>query len=746
MLRPVLDPVLTREIIARYTGFASSVGAPAPMELLASAPAVDVPQSHCENYIQNLYQITRVLQENILVNLQLDFRFLALHLSNALEQAERAGARRVRMLDRHVEIDFDKTGKLQSATEKQPVLKGVGPVSVVHLARSAAHMPLSPVEFPALTADFQQKSPEKEHSRARNDLSVNTTVSDSLVLKSEKELPVSMQHVPVERTLKEENPELSQKGFTQQSGLLKKEKSDSKSIGQSTRSVPLGHVDQDEPQDGPVLEPRPARLEWEHVRSTFRSAERQLWTQATLLEKSRKLQTALAQTTVGEKRMISDGSKSNGSDFESPQKRGNPRGTVENTKGILYPPETKIGGHMHANAEKSIATVPEQQVVQGMQKPMAEQAFVKNLSAPELTHPKTEKVKENTGRNPRLEKISSAQWSQRDTTIPQTKQSLATAVTMTHREETTKPKGSNPNEPAVFTQALQKGQVSAKFENRKDSKASFEQAELPGRNVTIPAQLSQQPQFMQSEVPAAMTHLQKTMEQGDSLLGPAGDGRVQYSKTNMLVSSQQVAEKQSTVVSISPQTLVQPSKESRSVRSLFAFSEKAGSALSPKSRFEHRMLNSLAVPHARINPSSLSTTETMTTSSQRLYSALSAKEKNLFSNEAVSNFVHPTQQNNAEQKVASLADSPAVMELRKNPVAAASQSQQEVNEIPTVHRTRTTHKKIVEKEEASPSHPTENQMHRTVERIPLSEVERIADKVYRQIESRLRSEKMRRGM
>ena len=40
MMQPVLDPVLSRQILARYANFASSVGAPAPMEHLApAAPA-----------------------------------------------------------------------------------------------------------------------------------------------------------------------------------------------------------------------------------------------------------------------------------------------------------------------------------------------------------------------------------------------------------------------------------------------------------------------------------------------------------------------------------------------------------------------------------------------------------------------------------------------------------------------------------------------------------------------------------
>ena len=68
MLRPVLEPVLAQDILARYTRFASSVGAPAPLELLAPAAA----PAPAETHVENLYQITRLVQENVLVNLQME--------------------------------------------------------------------------------------------------------------------------------------------------------------------------------------------------------------------------------------------------------------------------------------------------------------------------------------------------------------------------------------------------------------------------------------------------------------------------------------------------------------------------------------------------------------------------------------------------------------------------------------------------------------------------------------------------
>ena len=87
MLRPVLDPVLSREILARYTTFAGSVGAPAPMEHLA--PAGQAAPPRYETYVENLYEVTNLLRKNTVLNLQWDLRFVALRLASAIEQAGR---------------------------------------------------------------------------------------------------------------------------------------------------------------------------------------------------------------------------------------------------------------------------------------------------------------------------------------------------------------------------------------------------------------------------------------------------------------------------------------------------------------------------------------------------------------------------------------------------------------------------------------------------------------------------------
>lgn len=99
------------------------------------------------------------------------------------------------------------------------------------------------------------------------------------------------------------------------------------------------------------------------------------------------------------------------------------------------------------------------------------------------------------------------------------------------------------------------------------------------------------------------------------------------------------------------------------------------------------------------------------------------------------------------------AGSPAPMELRRTPVPAQStaptgSAEWQSDGIRTVHRTRTVHRETIQQPttDATVRLPGETLSASVSRTLGPAEVERIADKVYRQIEERLRSEKMRRGM
>lgn len=152
MLRPVLDPVLSREILARYTTFAGSVGAPAPMEHLA--PAGQAAPPRYETYVENLYEVTHLLRKNTVLNLQWDLRFVALRLAGAIEQAGRTQTRRVQMLERQVTLLQNEAGRLRAAAHVSQPAKVVGGqdlrppqgLTVIETARQAANAPLPVAE------------------------------------------------------------------------------------------------------------------------------------------------------------------------------------------------------------------------------------------------------------------------------------------------------------------------------------------------------------------------------------------------------------------------------------------------------------------------------------------------------------------------------------------------------------------------------------------------------------------------
>ena len=112
----------------------------------------------------------------------------------------------------------------------------------------------------------------------------------------------------------------------------------------------------------------------------------------------------------------------------------------------------------------------------------------------------------------------------------------------------------------------------------------------------------------------------------------------------------------------------------------------------------------------------------------------------------------PAAQAAAAPRQAPPAGSPAPMELRRTPAPAAAGPAPAApwgsGDIQTVRRTRTTHKEIHQEAPSTVTVQLPNQPAARPVPAPLSpaEVERLADKVYRQIEERLYSEKMRRGM
>ena len=104
---------------------------------------------------------------------------------------------------------------------------------------------------------------------------------------------------------------------------------------------------------------------------------------------------------------------------------------------------------------------------------------------------------------------------------------------------------------------------------------------------------------------------------------------------------------------------------------------------------------------------------------------------------------------NTANAVSAAFAGPAAMELRREAANAAPGAEPaEENDIKTVRRTRTVKRETLPAEVKTAVNASGAQLPAAAPpvRVAPAEVERIADKVYRQIEARLRSEKARRGM
>ena len=96
-----------------------------------------------------------------------------------------------------------------------------------------------------------------------------------------------------------------------------------------------------------------------------------------------------------------------------------------------------------------------------------------------------------------------------------------------------------------------------------------------------------------------------------------------------------------------------------------------------------------------------------------------------------------------------MAGTAAPMELRRAPSAPAAKAAGAADAaegIPTVRRTRKAPRAVTQTPAAAPVPGAAASGAPVQLEMPPAEIERIADKVYRQIETRLRSEKMRRGL
>ena len=181
-----------RDILARCAAVSASVGAPAPMVHLQPAEAAEAP-ARSETYIEQVYHITQTLETNYLVNLQMDLRFLTLKLDGALRQLARVEQDAARMHASAPRSDEKAPqGKAAAPAAAEPVprsaparaaISAARPLALLDLARTRA---LEPLEISVLRA---QENRERAGSQPQS--------AERVLLSAPPAAPV--QDAPVQR-------------------------------------------------------------------------------------------------------------------------------------------------------------------------------------------------------------------------------------------------------------------------------------------------------------------------------------------------------------------------------------------------------------------------------------------------------------------------------------------------------------------------------------------------------------------
>ena len=729
MLRPVLEPVLAQDILARYTRFASSVGAPAPLELLAPAAA----PAPAETHVENLYQITRLVQENVLVNLQMDLHFLARHLTAALERADAAEAKRAQMLTRSVLVQRDRDGRMQAVQSVLPPRFGVA---------DAQRILTSPALPAQLVLPAAQSGP------------------------GEPARPGTTPHPDRERA----------------------------------RPVPLGHVDApDEETDAPDPAPRPARLAWTPPRPAPRqhrvSAAEGETPAASKPVRPEKTELS-AQTAVSPANTPTQPPRTSAAEFAAPAAPLTHRQT---------PGETAPGKDV-VSIEKMDTFVQREVAVSPAQPPRTAAAEFTAPAVP-LTHRQTPEKAGESSAPPRTvfnKKLETPAGER--TPAAATVQSgplPLTAVSLTHREtlgETAQssalPQPVFDGKPEPSAQERASAPAAAQASAQPVNPVSLTHRETPGE--TAQSSAPPRPVFnekLETSVrertsapaveraqssplplrPVSLTHRETPEKTVESSAPPR---TVSGEKTEMPVregaSAPVVGSAQSSVPPLHPVPLthretlretVQSSAPPQPVSAGKAEAQ-AGERAFPSvvSAAQSGALNVSAAPltmthrqtpaseipagrtpvplarNASFAPGVIRPAQTLLHTVQTpLETAARPVPK-----QAVSARHEASAPRTQAAAPAFPAAGPALMELRRAPAAAAPARDEDAS-IPTVRRTRTVRTET-EAPTAQARRERTEEVKRAVQEIPLREVERIADKVYRQIEARLRSEKMRRGM
>ena len=704
-----------RDILARCAAVSASVGAPAPMVHLLPAEAAEAP-ARSETYIEQVYHITQTLETNYLVNLQMDLRFLTLKLDGALRQLARVEQDAARMHASAPRSDEKAPqGKAAAPAAAEPVprsaparatISAARPLALLDLARTRA---LEPLEISVLRAqENRERAGSQPQSAGRVLLSAPPAapVQDAPVQRaqhpvsarqpvhpaaSEKPAAPSRPAAPAQTVLRKETPPAPPRPAAVHSGTPAQ--ADARRDARSTDlKLPV-----------PPVSAAPAARDIRTAQAALPATETALQTQTAspaVPAQNPAAPNTAAQTLPAARPLAPAPTVLRTEPSAAPEsartaERGTPKASSAAPAQTVHaaPPAQTVS---RAEPEKNSRQMPQTQSKPSAPAPLGAQASAPLTQRRPLGHFEPQEGQETAappayapvpGRMAadRVLRRDAAAQEQRRTQVSQT------------------------------TQTPQKAHSAQAAPAARTASAAVPAAVQASPAQTAPAQ--------PIAAPAPLVYAQPR---------PAGEPPETPS-----AASQTAAPAHSTrTVAPAPLVHAQPNTPAAAARNAaappqtsprdFARQVSGKSAAAPGSPAVHTVLT----PRVGIAAAQMSAPAGAAAVQPSASAGTTARA-------------------NAASAVPAAFTGPAAMEFRRETAPAASGAEQaEENDIKTVRRTRTVKQETLPAEVKTAVNASGAQLPAAAApvRVAPAEVERIADKVYRQIEARLRSEKARRGM
>lgn len=704
-----------RDILARCAAVSASVGAPAPMVHLLPAEAAEAP-ARSETYIEQVYHITQTLETNYLVNLQMNLRFLTLKLDGALRQLARVEQDAARMHASAPRNDEKAPqGKAAAPAAAEPVprsaparaaISATRPLALLDLARTRA---LEPLERSVLRAqENRERAGSQPQSAGRVLLSAPPAapVQDALVQRAQH--PVSALQ-PARPAASEKPAAPSRPAEPAQTVLRNEALSDPQHLAAVHSGTPV--------QTGTRRDERNTDLKLPVPPVSTAPAARDIRTAQTALPAT---ETALQTQTASPAVPAQNPAVPNTAAQTLPAARPlAPAPTVLRTEPSAAPESARTAGR---GTPKASSAAPAQTV---------------HAAPPAQTVSRAEPEK-NSRQMPQTQSKPSAP-------APLGAQASAPLTQRRPLGHFEPQEGQETAAPPAY--APVPGRMAADRVLRRDAAAQEQRRTQVSQTTQTPqkahsAQAASAARTASAAVPAAVQASPAQTAPAQPIAAPAplvyAQPRPAGESPEAPSAAEQTAAPAHSTRTVAPAPLVpaQPNPPAAAARNAaappqtsprdFARQVSGKYAASPGSPAVHTVLT----PRAGITAAQMSAPAGAAAVQPSASAGTTARA-------------------NAASAVPAAFAGPAAMEFRRETAPAASGAEQaEENDIKTMRRTRTVKQETLPAEVKTAVNASGAQLPAAAApvRVAPAEVERIADKVYRQIEARLRSEKARRGM